>query len=109
MHGFDWAGLAGLLGMGSIVFVLLLLGRLSQRLGQVTNAAPYYTGFYLGAVLVTVGGAARAWNLSDASRAADLHQTTLWVLLYNGAPALGVTLGVIFAWRYWSWLLAERD
>lgn len=109
MSDFDWTGLLGLLGVGSIAFALVLLGRLSQRLGQVTSAAPYYIGFYLGATLVAVGGGARAWNLSDASRAAELHQTTLWVLLYNGAPALGVTLGVMLAWRYWSWLLAERD
>jgi len=109
MHGFDWTGLLGLLGVGSIAFALVLLGRLSQRLGQVTNAAPYHTGFYVGAFLVSVGGAARLWHLFDSGHTADLHETMLWVLLYNGAPALGVTIGVIFAWRYWSWLLAERD
>ena len=109
MHGFDWTGFAGVLGVGSIAFALMLLGRLSQRLGEVTSAAPHYVGFYVGAGLVGVGAGARLWNLFDASPAADLHQASLWVLLYNGAPALGVTLGVIFAWRYWSWLLAERD
>jgi hypothetical protein len=38
-----------------------------------------------------------------------LSNETGWVLLYNGLPALAVTLGLFVAWRYWSWLLAERN
>jgi hypothetical protein len=36
--------------------------------------------------------------------AADLF----WVMAYRGLPAAAVTLGLVGAWRCWSWLLAER-
>jgi hypothetical protein len=94
----------------SITGALLVIGLLSRRLGRATRAAPYYIGFFVAALLVGSSVLARLVNLilriADANR---LQQDTLWVLLYHGLPALGVTLGVVFAWRYWSWLLAERD
>jgi hypothetical protein len=107
---FDWSGAFGILGTLSISAALVVLAQLSRRLGRVTGATSYYVGFYLAALLVAVGAAARLLNLGDRVAAAEnLHQNVLWVLLYNGAPAAGLTVGVIIAWYYWSWLLAERD
>lgn len=98
------------LGFIAIASALLIMGALSKRLGQVTKAAAYYRGFYVASACVLVGALARLIPASSKLAAPpDLHENILWVLLYNGAPALGVTLGVIFAWRYWSWLLAERS
>jgi hypothetical protein len=106
----DWTGALSLLGPLSIGSALIVLGWLSRRLGEVTRDTSYYRGFYLAAGLVSVGVVARLANLGyGAEAAARLHRNLLWVLLYHGVPALGVTLGVIIAWRYWSWLLAERD
>lgn len=97
-------------GFIAIAGALLIMGVLSKRLGQVTKAAAYYRGFYVASVCVMIGALARL--IPTGSKLApppDLQENILWVLLYNGTPALGVTLGVIFAWRYWSWLLAERS
>ncbi len=103
----EWLGLIGPLSMA---LTLMALGILSRRLGAATRAAPYYTGFFIAAALIGISLIARVANLifgfaSDAVLSDDL----LWALLYAGLPALGVTLGLVMAWRYWSWLLAERD
>lgn len=106
----NWAGLFGLLGMTSICMLLLVMALLSRRLGTVTKAAPYYRGFYLAAIFVAIGVGARIIHLqSEVAQIEELHQNIKWVLLYNGAPTLGVTIGLVVAWRYWSWLLAERN
>jgi hypothetical protein len=54
--------------------------------------------------------AAQMANLTfNLASEGELSQSLLWVFLYNGWPAAGVTVGVIFSWRYWSWLLAEHS
>ena len=98
------------LGQLSIIIALLVLARLSQRLGSQTQAKPHYRGFIVAALLMAISLAARLanglWNLAPAD---ILVSSALWIVLYTGLPALSLTIGVVFAWRYWSWLLAERD
>ena len=106
----DWSGLVGALGPLSMSVMFVVLALLSQRLGRVTRVRPYYLGLYLAALLLAVSTLARVVNLGRGADAAhDLGQDTLLVFLYTVAPALGVTIGLIVAWRYWSWLFAERD
>lgn len=85
---------------------LVVIGLLSRRLGEATRAAPYHIGFYVAAGLVLVSVLARLFNLLFVPATVD---DPLWIALYSGLPALAVTIGVFVAWRYWSWLLAERD
>lgn len=104
-----WTQTLAILGFTGISIALIVLGRLSQRLGRVTRADAYYIGFYVAAVLVACGAGVRMLNFSGRVVPIEqLHHNIEWVLLYTGAPAVGITLGVIVAWRYWSWLLAER-
>ncbi len=98
--------LAGLLAPLSMSMMLFTLGLLSRRLGRVTHAPPYFRGFYSAALLILLGLLVRGLRLVDAHA---LPRSEWWGILYNGCIALGLTLGVIFAWRYWSWLLAERS
>ncbi|NWF70213.1 MAG: hypothetical protein HXY40_14095 [Chloroflexi bacterium] len=99
----------GLIGPVSLVLLLLLLAHLSRRLGRATQAPAYYRLFYLAALLVLVGVLARLWNiLTGVTINLTAEDNLVWVLLYNGAPAAGLTLGLVTTWRYWSWLLAER-
>lgn len=97
----------GILGGIAISVMLFILGVLSKRLGSVTNAPPHYRWFYVASILVGIGAVLRFFTLGRSISLQDAG--ILGVLLYNGLPALGVTIGVITAWRYWSWLLAERD
>ncbi|MBE2271919.1 MAG: hypothetical protein IAE80_27035 [Anaerolinea sp.] len=93
-------------GQLGIVFALIVLARLSRRLGHMTHAKARYRGFYVSAALLLIGVSARLVNelLLHENR-----REMLWVLVYDGIPAFALTLAVLFAWRYWSWLLAERD
>ena len=99
--------LLGLLGPISILITLIVLGLLSRRLGQQTAARPRYLGFFIGAVLIGISIAAQLLDLIFHFPHSD--PDFLWIILVDLLPAIAITLGVMFAWRYWSWLLAERD
>jgi hypothetical protein len=106
----DWSGFAGVAGELSIAFGLVVIASLSRRLGSVTRTSPYYVWLYVAAFMLCISVLARLLNLGRGlDVAATLHEHLLWVFIYKGLPALGITLGVIVTWRYWSWLLAERD
>ncbi len=90
----------------AICLALVVLAQLSRRLGSVTRTARYYLGLYVAAFLV--GFSVVIWLL-DLLSWISIQQSATWALLFTGLPTIGVTLGVVFAWRYWSWLLAERD
>lgn len=92
----------GIVGLVAVSIALVVLGLLSQRMGSATQVPPYHIGLFAAALLVLGGVLARLIEPTP-------EPTLFWTLMYNGLPALGVTLGVIVAWRYWSWLLAERN
>jgi hypothetical protein len=99
-----------LLGPAALMATLVMLGLICRRFGQATGAAPYYLGLFVSAFLVGISLFARIANLilgMDAALAQQ--QAPAWTLLYFGLPAIGLTLALIVAWRYWSWLLADRD
>lgn len=101
------SALALLLWIGVIV-TLVVLARLSQRLGAVTHARPYYRWYYGAAVLVGVGQVVHILTLQPPL-AASPNLTILGMIMHDGFQALGLTIGLIVTWYYWSWLLAERD
>jgi hypothetical protein len=98
--------LFSLLGMISVVVSLLVLGRLSHRLGKVTRAPRFYLGFYGAGVMIGLSVLARL--LGDLNITVISTTDAFWVFLIVGLPAFALTLSLIIAWRYWSWLLAER-
>lgn len=100
----------GLVGHCGIAVALLVLARLSWRLGLVTHARPRYRWLYVAALLVLVGAAVRLIYLTKSDISHDnLKQNLVYILICDGFPALGVTLALLVTWYYWSWLLAERD
>jgi hypothetical protein len=101
--------LFGLIGPIAICVALLVLGSLSKRLGSVMRMPRYYRWFYGAAFLMTVSIIGRLLNVGHGGEAAlSFGRNAVIVLLYVGFPAIATTLGLITAWRYWSWLLAER-
>lgn len=105
----DWAGLFGLLGPASITVALVVLALLSRRLGGVTRMPRYYVGLFLAAGMMGVSVVARLLALGRGSAITmELNHDPLWVFLYIGLPAIALTTAIVVAWRYWSWLLAER-
>jgi len=103
----DVSSLLGLLGPISIMGTLIVVGLLSRRLGEQTKAKPFYLGFFAAAILVLISITAQFLDL--ILHFPHTNTAVLWIVMDDGFPAIAVTVGVIFAWRYWSWLLAERD
>ena len=100
----------GQIGLLSIGVALVVLARLSQRLGSVTHVRPYYGLLYVAAGLVWGGALVRLYFLTRPDASLDMpNQRLLYTLLSDGLPAAGLTLGLLVTWFYWSWLLAERD
>jgi hypothetical protein len=105
----DWGGLFALIGPLSIAIAMTVMALLSKRLGSVMRTPRYYLGFYVAAGLMATSVLARLLNIGRGTDIADtLGQNPVSVLLYVGLPAIAITLGLVAAWRYWSWLLAER-
>lgn len=99
-----------LLGGFSVGIIMIVLARLSQRLGHVTHARAHYVWLYFAAILVWIGSAGQILMLGHGMDGGlELQQELQWVLLVKGLPAVGVTIAIIIAWHYWSWLLAERN
>ncbi|MGB1287272.1 MAG: hypothetical protein ACPG7F_12105 [Aggregatilineales bacterium] len=98
-----------LMGMLVISIVLMLLARLSQKLGKVTHARPYFIGLYIAAFLFAIGTVLRFFFVNGQLDAGSPDQQAIMVILINGLPALAITIALLVMWFYWSWLLAERD
>lgn len=93
-------------GLTGICILMIALGLLSRRFGEATNAKPHYIGLFVGAFLVGVGVVVRIFYGNNLS---DLTDGIIGLLLYYVSPAIGLTVGLGVTWRYWSWLIAERD
>lgn len=100
----------GLLGMFAMGVALVVIGRLSRQLGAVTRARRHYRWHYVAALLVWCGVLMRFSYIVQGNEALlALNQNVMYTLVSNGFPAVGVTIGLVVTWHYWSWLLAERD
>ncbi len=105
----DVLPLLDIIGSLSIFMMLMVLALLSRRLGSVTRSAPYYVGLYIAALLMAVSLLfkilSKGGNITFLTQA---DQDVLMLVIYAVLPAAALTIAVIMAWRYWSWLLAER-
>ena len=101
--------LLGTFGTLSVLYLLYILLKLSQRLGSVEKMAPTYRYYYLAIGFAAVGYMTSLLVvLAPQSIAAWL--TSPWVLIigYYLPMSIGVTIGLIVTWRYWSWLLKNQ-
>lgn len=107
------SSLLGVLGTLSILVILYILAKLSERFGSVVRMRPRYRYYYVALSFLAVG-----WLVQLLVLAASLTPTEIqnwlnspWVLLigYYLPVAIGVTIGLVITWSYWSWLVAERN
>ncbi len=91
--------------------MLVILGRLSKRIGAVIKMPPIYRWQFVAAGLVgfaTLVSVMRAAMLADPATTPDWALTpTLYLWLYHVPLALGASMGLATAWQYWSWQLRE--
>lgn len=105
------ASLGSAVGLAAIIYMLVIFGMLSNRLGAVIKMPPHYRWFYVGAGLAALALLAYLAGVSLSAEAASpaLARAAAALLLWYHLPlALGLTLSLSVAWRYWSWLLREQ-
>ena len=102
----------GSLALFSLLYALLILAQVGNKLGAVTKMRPFYRGYYAAAgfvALALVGRFIRAsavWA-SPESISPILNMPLFYLWSYHLPLALGLTLGAVITWHYWSWLLKE--
>jgi hypothetical protein len=103
----------GSMGLISILYALLILAQFGRKLGAVTKMQPYYKGYYGAVCLVGLSLVVRFIRVSVFWAPPDtipslLNTPLFYFLLYHLPLAIGLSIGLVITWRYWSWLLKER-
>jgi hypothetical protein len=105
--------LLGALGTLSILILIYILAKLSERFGAVIKMRPRYRYYYVALVFLLIGWIAQllvmAVNLMPANIQDALNSAWFLLLAYYLPITIGVTIGLVITWRYWSWLVAERN
>ncbi len=97
----------------SIVVVFHILAKLSRRFGSVLKMTAVYKWYYLAEALGIIALLAHLWQASTLLSAPHQPAPALapWFgLIFFDLPlTIAVTIGVIVTWRYWSWLIIEKE
>jgi len=104
--------LSGVLSTASLLGLVFVLARLSQRLGEVTRMKRYYRHYYIAMIFLGIGiithiivaGA----TLQPDKIPALLQDHSFLLISYHLPLAIGITISFITTWRYWSWLFTEK-
>lgn len=100
------------MGLIAIIYVVLILAELSQRLGAVTKMRRYYLGFYIGGIFFVISLISRVLKISVFStrqqNLAFLNEDVFYLLTYHAPLAIGTTISLAVTLLYWGWLLKEK-
>jgi hypothetical protein len=103
----------GTFGTLSIIVLFYILAKLSERFGSVIKMPPIYRYFYLAILLLLVSYVTNLLVVRTIITPADSPAWLMapWFLLlaYHLPMAIGLSIGLIITWRYWSWLITERN
>ncbi len=105
-----WLGTVGTL---SLLALFYILAKLSERFGSVIKMQPLYRYYYLALIFLAIASLAHlavAKSVSAPGSIPDWFNSTLFLLLAYHLPlTIGVTIGMVITWRYWSWLVTEQS
>ena len=103
----------GAVSLLSIIYTFYILANLSRRYGEVIRMPAHYRGFYVTIGLVSVSLFSHFLRdiviLDPTEVPALLNNDWFYLLTFYLPLALAVTLAIIIAWRYWSWILKEQE
>ena len=99
----------GPMGLIGLLFVLDVYYNLSRRLGEVNRMPPYYRRFLIGSGFVVVALIAQvirvAAHISCDLRVSFILSPHFGLIAFHIPLLIGISISVLTAWRYWSWLL----
>jgi hypothetical protein len=94
----------------ALMVILWVMAQISRRFGEVTHRPPLYRGFYVSLALMFFPLMVRLLSIGQSDSALDgLGGRSIGALLHDVPLAVGITLAVIIAWRYWGWLIYARE
>ncbi len=100
-------------GTVSIMVLFLFLARLSEKLGAVTRMSAHYRWLWVGIGCLGIALISQLLritvSLTGQTSYPLLNDPFFYLVTYHVPMAIGVTIGLIVTWRYWSWLLTERN
>jgi hypothetical protein len=104
----------GTAGLASVMLVLMIMGRLTQRWELVTRGKSHYYLFYVSAGLVGVASLARLVRVGYLVSGTGQHNLAdpaswFYIGLYHVPLTVGVAVSLVVTWRNWGWLLGEKD
>lgn len=101
------------IGTISAMFLFFILARLSEKLGAVTRMSAYYRWFWAGIVFLGIALISQlvriTVSLNGQTSYLLLNNPLVYLITYHVPMAIGITIGLAMTWRYWSWLLTERN
>jgi hypothetical protein len=105
-------GPASAISLLALIYMLYIFSVLSRKLGSVTKMKPWYRAFYWASGLIGLAIVV-SWLLLTSRVTPDLLPMTLrdetpYLVVFDVALAVAVTLSVVVAWRYWGWLFKEH-
>jgi hypothetical protein len=108
-----FGSLLGALSTLSILVIIYILARLSERFGSVVKMRPRYKYYYGALILLSIGWIAQLLVLTTPltpSTFQSWFNSDWFVLLAYYLPiATGTTIGLVITWSYWGWLVTERN
>lgn len=103
----------GTVGTLSLIVLFYILAKLSEKFGSVIKMAPIYRYYYLAILFLAIG---LVTQLFVVRATLTVQNSEVWFaapwflfLAYHLPLAIGLTIGLVIAWRYWSWLITERN
>ena len=90
------------------MIMLLVIGELSRRLGELVQAPYMHRWFYFASMLAFVSVFVKLLSGSSATdnfKIDNIEHATAYI-----APlALSLFIGIVAAWRYWGWLIYASE
>ena len=97
----------------SWLFIFYILARLSEKFGSVLKMPPLYRWLYVSEALAAIALLAHLMQASSHLSAPDrptvLTAPTFTFLFHHLPLAVAVTIALVVTWKYWGWLITERN
>jgi hypothetical protein len=96
----------GTAGTLSLIILFIILARLSERLGAVQKMPASYRYYYVALIFLSIAYLSHLLA-SFTPSSLPTWMTSLWFLFFTHHLPLmiGVTIGLVVTWHYWSWLV----
>jgi hypothetical protein len=103
----------GPVSLVAVIYATIIYLGLSRKLGAVTKMRPYYRLFLVSlgflCVALTAYVVRNAAYLNGEAYAEWLLSPTFGLVFFHLPLFIGVSLNGGLIWRYWSWLLTEKQ